>query len=144
MSTVIVYSDDAGVRERVRLAIGRRPDSELDPIDWLEANDGGALMTRVREGGIDACILDGEAAPEGGMGLSREIKNEFIDSPDTIVLIGRRDDRWLARWSLADGVVQLPIDPVEITDVVVRLLRERARAKHLPAAAAGDELAPHH
>ena len=106
MSTVLVYSDDPAVRERVGVAVGRRPDPSLDPIDWLEADDGGALVTRVDEGGVDVCILDGEAAPEGGMGMSRQLKNEIADCPAMLLLVMRRDDRWLARWSMADGVVQ--------------------------------------
>ena len=142
MSTVLVYSDDPAVRERVRVAVGRRPEQSLDPIDWLEADDGGALVTRVDEGGVDVCVLDGEAAPEGGMGLSRQLKNEIADCPAILLLVMRRDDRWLARWSLADAVVPMPIDPVELTDALVGLLRPRL--KPLPAPAAGGELAPRH
>ena len=33
MSTVLVYSDDPETRERVMLAVGRRPDPESDPIE---------------------------------------------------------------------------------------------------------------
>ncbi len=142
MSTVLVYSDDAAVRERVKIAVGRRPDPALDPIDWLEAADGGALVTRVDEGGVDVCILDGEAAPEGGMGLSRQLKNEIADCPAVLLLVMRKDDHWLARWSLADAWVQMPIDPVELTEVLVGLLRARVTA--LPAPVAGDELARRH
>ena len=50
LRTVLVYSDDPAVRERVRIAVGRRPDPSLAPIDWLEAADGGALVTRVDQG----------------------------------------------------------------------------------------------
>src|SRR5664280_1308013 len=101
MSTVLVYSDDAAFRERVRLAVGRRPDPGLEPIEWLEAADGGAVVTRVDEGGVDVCIFDAEAAPEGGMGISRQLKNEIADCPAILLLVMRHDDRWLARWSLA-------------------------------------------
>ncbi len=142
MSTVLVYSDDPAVRERVRNAVGRRPDPALDPVDWLEADDGGALVTRVDEGGVDVCILDGEAAPEGGMGLSRQLKDEITDCPAVLLLVMRKDDHWLARWSMADAWVQMPIDPVELTAVLVELLR--ARVKPLPAAVAGDELVRRH
>ena len=137
MSTVLVYSDDAAVRERVRIAVGRRPDPALDPIDWVEAADGGALVRRVDEGGVDVCILDAEAAPEGGMGISRQLKNEIADCPSMLLLTMRRDDRWLARWSMADGVVQQPVDPVELTEVLVRLLHERAKVALVPVV--GDE-----
>jgi DNA-binding response OmpR family regulator len=141
MSTVLVYSDDPAVRDRVKVAVGRRPDPALDPIDWLEAADGGALVTRVDQGGVDVCILDAEAAPEGGMGISRQLKNEIADCPAMLLMVMRRDDRWLARWSMADGVVKQPIDPVELTQVLVQLLREREQKSLVPAA--GDEHAGH-
>jgi DNA-binding response OmpR family regulator len=141
MSTVLVYSDDASVRERVRVAVGRQPDPNLDPIDWLEAADGRAVVARVDLGDVDVCILDGEAAPEGGMGISRQLKNEIADCPAMLLLVMRHDDRWLARWSLADAVVQQPIDPVELTDALVRLLRERARRLSVPTA--GELAGPH-
>ena len=140
MSTVLVYSDDAAVRERVRIAVGRRPDPALEPIDWLEASDGGAVVARVDEGGVDICILDAEAAPEGGMGISRQLKNEIMDCPSMVLLVARQDDRWLAKWSLADGLAQQPVDPVELTETVVRLLQ--ARAARLPTGRP-NELAGH-
>jgi DNA-binding response OmpR family regulator len=142
MSTVLVYSDDAAVRERVRIAIGSRPDPGLEPITWLEAADGGALIRRVDQGGIDVCILDGEAAPIGGMGICRQLKNEIVDCPSMLLLVMRRDDRWLAKWSLADSFVMQPIDPVEITEHLVKLLRERAAL--VPVAASGDPLPGSH
>ena len=141
MSTVLVYSDDAAVRERVMIAVGRRPDPALDAIDWLEAADGGALVARVDQGGVDICILDGEAAPEGGMGLSRQLKNEIVDCPSMVLLVARRDDHWLAKWSLADGMAQQPVDPVELTNLVVQLLR--GRTARVPADPRHDDPAGH-
>ncbi|HMA45604.1 MAG TPA: hypothetical protein VKP11_00085 [Frankiaceae bacterium] len=126
MSTVLVYSDDPEVRERVRLAVGRRPDPDLPPIDYLEAADGPAVVAAVDAGGVDVCVLDAEAWPTGGMGLSRQLKNEVVDCPAMLLLVARRDDRWLAAWSLADAVVRHPGDPAELADAVVRLLRERS------------------
>jgi hypothetical protein len=54
----------------------------------------------------------------------------------------RRDDRWLAKWSLADSFVMQPIDPVEITEHLVKLLRERAAL--VAVAASGDPLPGSH
>jgi DNA-binding response OmpR family regulator len=142
MSTVLVYSDDAAIRERVRIAIGSRPDPGLAPITWLEAADGGAVVRRVDEGGIDVCILDGEAAPTGGMGICRQLKNEIADCPAMLLLVMRRDDRWLAKWSLADSFVMQPIDPVEITEHLVKLLRARATLE--PVAPAAEPLSGSH
>lgn len=134
MSTVLVYSDDPGVRERVLLAVGRHPDPDLTAIEWVEAAAGADVVQAVDRGGVDLCILDGEAAPTGGMGISRQLKNEIRNCPAMLLLVARRDDAWLARWSLADAVVQHPADPVALTEAVVRLLRERAEPVPAPAA----------
>jgi DNA-binding response OmpR family regulator len=128
MTTVLVYADRADVREQVKTAVGRLPDPALGPIEFLDASDGEAVIDAVDHGDADLCVLDGEATPTGGMGLSRQLKNEVATCPPTIVLVARRDDRWLATWSLADAVVAHPIDPGELADAVVRLLRDRTSA----------------
>jgi DNA-binding response OmpR family regulator len=131
MSTVLVYSDDPETRERVILAVGRRPDPEGELIDWREAADAEAVIHAVDSGDIDVCVLDGEAWPTGGMGLSRQLRNEVEDCPAMIVLLGRRDDVWLGKWSLADAALGYPPDPEELGATLARLLR--ARASRLPA-----------
>jgi DNA-binding response OmpR family regulator len=54
--------------------------------------------------------------------VSRELKNSRDDCPPIGVLIARRDDRWLGVWSQADAVLPQPIDAVELSTTVVRLL----------------------
>ena len=88
-------------------------------------------------GGIDLAILDGEAVP-GGMGISRQLKDEVLRCPPILLLIGRPDDAWLATWSRADGAVSHPVDPVRLPAVVAALLRpqmstETAVARTTPA-----------
>jgi DNA-binding response OmpR family regulator len=140
MSTVLVYSDDPRVRERVLLAVGRRPDPDLGPIDWVEAGDAGTVTRLVDAGGIDVCVLDAEAAPTGGMGISRSLKNEVPNCPLMLLLVARRDDRWLARWSLADAALKHPADPVELTDALVALLKQRA--SRAPAKSGAADVRP--
>ena len=84
------------------------------------------VVAAVDRGGVDLCVLDGEAQPTGGMGISRQLKNEIADCPQLVVLIARQADRWLAHWSLADATLAYPIDPLTATDVVAGLLRARA------------------
>ncbi|WP_322766711.1 MULTISPECIES: hypothetical protein [unclassified Frankia] len=137
MSTVLVYADKPDVRERVKLAIGPLPDPEVGPVEFLEMADGAAVIDAVDHREADICILDAEAAPVGGMGLSRQIKNEIPDCPPTVLLVARRDDRWLGTWSQADAVVTHPVDPAELAEVVVALLRaRRAPARRVGSAPA--------
>ncbi|MDQ1710520.1 MAG: hypothetical protein QOG49_1905 [Frankiaceae bacterium] len=122
MTTLLVFSGDESLRERVRMAIGRSPSAQLDTIDYLEADSAGAVIAAVDAGGIDLVVLDAEAWPAGGLGVSRELKNSRDDCPPIVVLIARRDDRWLGVWSQADAVLPQPIDAVELSTTVVRLL----------------------
>jgi DNA-binding response OmpR family regulator len=126
-TTVIVFSHDPAVRDQVRSAVGRRPAADLGRIDWVECATGAEVVARIDAGGVDVAILDGEAQPTGGMGISRQLKYEIDDCPAVCVLLGRRDDRWLATWSLADSVIDRPIDPVAAAEAVAQLLRDRAR-----------------
>jgi DNA-binding response OmpR family regulator len=122
---VIVYSDDPAVRDAVRTAVGRRPAPDLGRVEWVECAAGPDLIRLVDKGGVDLVILDGEAWPTGGLGLARQMKDELVDAPPTVVLIARRDDRWLAKWSMADAVLALPIDPPALIEACADLLRQR-------------------
>ena len=122
---VVVYSDDAAVRDQVRTALGRRPAVDLGRVEYVEVDTGDQVVARVDAGGVDLVVLDGEAWPTGGMGLAKQMKDELPDCPPTLLLVARKVDAWLATWSQADGVVAHPLDPVEITGVAADLLRRR-------------------
>jgi DNA-binding response OmpR family regulator len=122
-ATVLVYSDDVNTREQVRMAVGRRPAADVPPVDFLECATLPAVLSALEQGGIDACVLDGEAVPAGGMGVCRQIKDEIFRCPPVLVLIGRPQDAWLATWSRADAAVSHPVDPVALAETLAELLR---------------------
>ncbi|MGW0560995.1 hypothetical protein ACWDZ4_10225 [Streptomyces sp. NPDC003016] len=124
-ATVLVYSDDANTREQVRLAAGRRPAPDVPPVEFLECATLPAVLTALDRGGVDVCVLDGEATPAGGMGVCRQIKDEIFNCPPVLLLIGRPQDSWLATWSRAESAVTLPVDPVEFSGALAALLRGR-------------------
>ena len=123
--TVLVYSNSAEARAQVRTAVGRRPAPDVGRIEWVECGAQADVVRELDAGGIDLAILDGEAQPTGGMGLARQFKYELDDCPPIVVLIARRQDGWLASWSLADAVINTPIEPVESASVVAEQLRRR-------------------
>jgi DNA-binding response OmpR family regulator len=123
--TVLVYSNSADVRAQVRTAVGRRPAPDTGRIEWVECGSNADVQRELDQGGIDVAVLDGEAQPTGGMGLARQFKYELDDCPPVVVLIARRQDGWLASWSLADAVINTPIDPVESAAVVAEQIRRR-------------------
>lgn len=121
-ATVLVYSSSAATRERVMSALGRRPAPGLE-LEFVEAATGDEVVRACDEGGIDVAVLDGEAAPTGGIGLGRQLKFELDAPPPVLLLVGRRDDAWLATWSRAEAVTPHPIDAVRISEAVVGLLQ---------------------
>jgi DNA-binding response OmpR family regulator len=123
--TVLVYSDDVTTRERVRLAIGRRPVLDLPEIDYVECATHRAVVETVDRGGIDVLVLDGEAVPTGGMGICRQLKDEIYECPPILVLTGRPDDAWLASWSRADAALPHPINGIVLAPAVAELMRQR-------------------
>ncbi|MCX2179403.1 hypothetical protein KV205_02495 [Streptomyces sp. SKN60] len=124
-ATVLVYSDDANTRAQVRLAAGRRPAADVPPVEFVECATLPAVLDALDAGGIDVCVLDGEAVPAGGMGVCRQIKDEIFRCPPVLLLIGRPQDAWLATWSRADAAVTLPVEPVEFAASLAGLLRSR-------------------
>ena len=123
--TVLVYGDDRAIRQQVVLALGTRPAPELPAVRYHECATEPLVMRTMDSGRIDLAILDGEAAPFGGMGVCRQLKDEIFNCPPILVLTGRPQDAWLATWSRADAVVPRPIDPRVLAEATAHLLRQR-------------------
>ena len=125
---VLVYSDDATVRRQVLLALGSRPHPDLPEVEYVEVATEPMVIAHMDSGEIDLAILDGEAVPAGGMGIAKQLKDEIYRCPPLVVLTGRPQDAWLATWSRADGAVPHPIDPIQLAETVLALLRARTPA----------------
>lgn len=121
--TVLLYSDNVDTRLSVRMAVGRRPASDVPRVEWLECATPAAVVAALDAGGVDLAILDGEASPLGGLGLCRQLKSEIYRCPPVLVLLGRPQDSWLAAWSLADNAVLHPLDPAAVAQAVAELAR---------------------
>jgi DNA-binding response OmpR family regulator len=125
--TVLLYSDDPQVRDRMRLAIGPRPAADLE-VEFVEASDYAQCVRLVDDYEIDLMVLDGEATPGGGIGIARQIKDDRDDAPPTCVVIARAADRWLAAYAQVDATLLYPLDPVTTGQTVAGLLRSHAAA----------------
>lgn len=133
---VLVYSHRQDVRERIMTAIGRRPAPDVGRIDFLECASVSDVLMAIDDEVADLVVLDGEAQPTGGIGISRQIHQEAAVIPPIILTVRRADDRWLATWARADEILVHPLDPVIAADTVASLLR-RLPAR-TPSAAAGS------
>ena len=88
---ILVYSDNPRVREQVKLAFGKRVHPDLPELTYVEIATGPMVIRQMDKGGFDLVILDGEAAPVGGMGIAKQLKDEIADCPPILVLTGRAD-----------------------------------------------------
>jgi len=131
---IIVYSDDSSVRSAITAALGKRVADDLPEHQIEEFATAAALRAFVDrkstsgELRADLFILDGEAVPEGGMGVARQLKDEVFNCPPVLLITGRREDAWLAAWSRAEASVIHPIDPFTLANTVADLLRTNSAA----------------
>ena len=131
---IIVYSDDASVRAAIVAALGKRVAADLPEHQIQEFATGPALRAFVDRKSVSGelranlFILDGEAVPEGGMGVARQLKDEVFNCPPVLLITGRREDAWLAAWSRAEASVIHPIDPFTLANTVADLLRTQTAA----------------
>ena len=131
---IIIYSDDASVRAAIKAALGKRVSDDLPEHQIEEFATGPALRAFVDRKSVsgelraDLFILDGEAVPEGGMGIARQLKDEVFNCPPVLLITGRREDAWLAAWSRADASVIHPIDPFTLANTVADLMRSNTAA----------------
>lgn len=126
---IIVYSDDSSVRSSIASALGVRVAKDLPEHEIHEFATGAALRAYIDSKNVagefraDLFILDGEAAQEGGLGIARQLKDEVFNCPPVLVITGRKEDKWLAAWSLAEASVIHPIDPFTLAKTTAELLR---------------------
>jgi DNA-binding response OmpR family regulator len=128
--TIAIYSDDSSVRASIITALGTRISSDLPEHKIVEFATGPALRLYLdSKQSVDLFILDGEAVPEGGLGLARALKDEVFNCPPILAITGRVQDNWLASWSKAEEVVMHPIDPFTIASKVAGLLKSKSVVK---------------
>lgn len=128
----VLYSDDSTTRAAIKSALGSKVSPELGSHEIREFATADALrlyVDSVKPGSdrpIDLFILDGEAAPEGGMGVARQLKDEVFNCPPVLLVVARKEDAWLAAWSRAEASVTHPVDPFTLANTVADLVRGRS------------------
>ena len=133
--SIAIYSDDSSVRQAISKALGQRlsssfPENLIHEFATADALKLFALgKSSLGKAKVDLFILDGEAVPEGGLGVARQLKDEIFNCPPIMVLVAREQDAWLAGWSRAEGVVTHPVDPFTLAKTAVNLLSSKAIAK---------------
>jgi DNA-binding response OmpR family regulator len=120
---VLLVSPDADARDLMRVSVGSIERRVGEPVSFLEAVDGeqGARIgLRERP---DAVVADEIASRAGAFSLAKDLRGD----PDPyrgpiVILLERKHDAWLARWSGANAWFVRPVDPFELADRLVELI----------------------
>jgi DNA-binding response OmpR family regulator len=125
---VLLVSPDPRSRDTMRLVV-RSIERALDaPLRFLEASDGEEGARVGLRDRPDAIVADEIASRAGAFALARTLRG----APDPyvgaiVILLERRHDAWLARWSGADAWFVKPIDPFDLADRLLELVERRTQ-----------------
>ncbi len=123
---ILLVSPDPKSRELMRVAVGSIERRLGEPLSFLDAVDGdvGARVGLLER--PDAVVADEIASRAGAFSLAKDLRGavEPYEGP-IVILLERRHDEWLARWSGADAWFVQPVDPFELADRLVELIGER-------------------
>jgi CheY-like chemotaxis protein len=122
---VLLVSPDPESRDLMRLAVGSI-ERRIGPLQFVEARDGDhGLQVAWRER-PDVVVADEIASRAGAFALAKDLRGAQEPYPGVIVvLLERRHDAWLAKWSGADAWFVKPVDPFELADTVMELLTSK-------------------
>ncbi len=127
---VLLVSPDANARDLMRVAVGSLERRLGEPVSFLDALDGelGAKVgLRERP---DAVVADEIASRAGAFSMAKDLRgapNPYLGP--IVIILERKHDAWLARWSGADAWFVRPVDPFELADRLVELIRSRGQQK---------------
>lgn len=123
---VVLVSPDARSRELMALTV-RSIERRLGQKLRFRAAADGDLGTRVTlRDRPEVVVADELASRAGAFSLAKTLRDDGDPYTGVIViLLERRQDAWLARWSGADAWFVKPADPFEVADRLWELLEEK-------------------
>lgn len=120
---VLLVSPDPRSRELMALVVSsieRRLGTTLEFVEATDGERGLALALRERP---EVIVADEIASRAGAFALAKDLRGASDPYPGVIViLLERRHDAWLAKWSGADAWFVKPVDPFEVADRLVELV----------------------
>jgi DNA-binding response OmpR family regulator len=120
---VLLVSPDPRSRELTRLAVANIERRLGSPLEFVEATDGEDGRKKAWRDRPDAIVADEIMSRMGAFALAKDLRGANDPYPGTIViLLERKQDTWLARWSGADAWFVRPVDPFELADRLLELV----------------------
>jgi len=122
-------SPDPRSRELMALAVRSIERTMGAPIRFRAAANGELGIRAARRERPDVIVADEIASRAGAFALAKTLRDDADPFRGAIViLLERKHDAWLARWSGADAWFVKPVDPFELADRVLELVTEKESA----------------
>jgi DNA-binding response OmpR family regulator len=126
---VLLVSPDPASRELMALAVRSIERRIGEELRFRAARDGELGRKAALRDRPDIIVADEIATREGAFSLTKTLRDDTDPYTGVIViLLERRHDEWLARWSGADAWFVKPVDPFEIADRLLELVTEKETA----------------
>lgn len=124
-----MVSPEAASREKMALAV-RSIERALGTTLRFRAAANGELGIRAAlRDRPDIVVADEIASRAGAFALAKALRDDSVPFTGVIViLLERKHDVWLARWSGADAWYVKPVDPFELADRLLELVSEKESA----------------
>jgi DNA-binding response OmpR family regulator len=126
---VLLVSPDPRSRELMALSVRSVERALGAPIRFRAAANGELGIRAARRDRPDVVVADEIASRAGAFALAKTLRDDADPYRGAIViLLERKHDAWLARWSGADAWFVKPVDPFELADRVLELVTEKESA----------------
>lgn len=126
---VLLVSPDPASRELMALAVRSIERRIGSPLRFRAAKNGELGIRAALRDRPQIVVADEIASRAGAFALAKALRDDATPFTGVIViLLERKQDRWLARWSGADAWFVRPVDPFELADRVLELVTEKESA----------------
>ena len=120
---VLLVSPDPRSRELMALVVASIERRLATRLEFVEASNGERGLALARRERPDVIVADEIASRAGAFALARDLRGATEPYPGVIViLLERKHDMWLARWSGADAWFVKPVDPFDVADRLLELV----------------------
>jgi DNA-binding response OmpR family regulator len=126
---VLLVSPDPASRALMALAVRSIERRVGSPLRFRAAKNGELGIRAALRDRPEIVVADEIASRAGAFALAKALRDDAAPFNGVIViLLERKHDEWLARWSGADAWFVRPVDPFELADRVLELVTEKESA----------------
>lgn len=122
-------SPDPASRELMALAVRSIERRLGEELRFMAAANGELGIRAALRERPDIVVADEIASRAGAFALAKALRDDadpFVGA--IVILLERRQDAWLAGWSGADAWFVKPVDPFEVADRLLELVKQKESA----------------